>query len=348
MTNIFDVIKPQEIATYWTEGQSNRTPYLGEILFPAKKQLGLDLSWIKGYGGLPVALKPSAFDSETPLRDRIGFKELETEMPFFKEGSLIKEKDRQELNKVQASGKQGYIDLILGKIFDDVSGLVEGAHVQAERMIMQLLSTGGISIQANGLDYTYDYQMDSGNKQTLLNTAKWSAVATATPVADIEGWMDTVEGLTGTRPTKAVCTKKTFNYIKGNATVKADMTTGGPGLAIFTDGMVKEYLQNKLGITVIVYNKKFKSEAGVSSGFFPDEVFTLIPDGNLGNLYFGTTPEESDLMGGGSGAEVSIVDTGIAITTVKKVDPVNVFTKVSAIMLPSFEGIDQVFIGTVA
>lgn len=30
---------------------------------------------------------------------------------------------------------------------------------------------------------------------------------------------------------------------------------------------------------------------------------------------FGTTPEESDLMGGNNAVEVSIVDTGIAITT---------------------------------
>lgn len=345
--NVFDAVKPKEIEVYWNEGSSNRTPYLGELLFPAKKQLGLDLSWIKGSKGLPIALKPSAFDSETRLRDRVGFDELETEMPFFKEGTLIKEKDRQELNKVQASGNQAYIDIIIGKIFDDVTGLIDGARVQSERMIMQLLSTGKIAIKANKLDYDYDYKMNSDNKETLLSTAKWSDLTNSNPIEDIERWMDHIEGETGTRPAKAICTKKTFNYIKSNAKIKLDLNPIGATNIIMTDKMVREYLDEKLGLTIAVYNKKFKSEAGVNTQFFPDDVFTLIPDGNLGNLYYGTTPEESDLMGGGSEAKVSIVNTGVAITTIKKDDPVNVFTKVSAIMLPSFESIDGIFIGTV-
>jgi len=40
---IFDMVNAQEIATYWTEAVENRIPYLGATLFPAKKQLGLDL-----------------------------------------------------------------------------------------------------------------------------------------------------------------------------------------------------------------------------------------------------------------------------------------------------------------
>lgn len=345
-SNVFDAIQPKEIQVYWNAGVSDRKPYLGEMLFPHKKQLGLDLSWIKGSQGLPIALKPSAFDSETRLRDRVGFEELATEMPFFKEGTLIKEKDRQELNKVQASGNQAYIDIIIGKIFDDVTGLVDGARVQAERMIMQLLSSGKIGVKANKLDYDYDYKMKAENKEILLTTDRWSELATANPVEDIERWMDVVEDATGSRPTKAICTKKTFNYIKNNAAIRKDLNPIGSENIIMTNSMIEEYLEMKLGLKVIVYNKKFKSEAGVSTQFFPDDVFTLIPDGNLGNLYFGTTPEESDLMGG-TDAKVEIVNTGVAITTVKKTDPVNVFTKVSAIMLPSFESIDGVFIATV-
>ena len=346
-STIYQLVTPKEIGTYYTEGSSNRIPYLGETLFPAKKQMGLDLKWIKGSSGLPVALKPSAFDVGTVLRDRVGFDELETEMPFFKEGTLIKEKDRQELNKIMASGNQAYIDMIIGKIFDDVNGLISGAKVQAERMIMQLLSTGKIGISANKLNYDYDYKFLAGHTETLLATAKWSDVENSNPVDDIERWMDAVEDTTGQRPSKAICTKKTWNYIKQNKKIKLDMNPIGGHNIIMTDALLEQYLENKLGLKIAKYNKKFKSEAGVSTQFFPDDVFTLIPDGPLGNLYYGTTPEESDLMSGATSAEVSIVDTGVAVTTEKKTDPVNVFTKVSAIMLPSFESIDSVFIAKV-
>ena len=69
----------------------------------------------------------------------------------------------------------------------------------------------------------------------------------------------------------------------------------------------------------------------------------LFPSGTLGKTWFGTTPEESDLMTGAN-ASVSIVDTGVAITTMKHDDPVNVETKVTMICLPSFEQADQVYI----
>ena len=72
-----------------------------------------------------------------------------------------------------------------------------------------------------------------------------------------------------------------------------------------------------------------------------------MPEGNLGNTWLGTTPEESDLMSGATDAEVMLVKQGIAITTTKNTDPVNVNTKVSMIGLPSFERADEIVIATV-
>jgi len=63
----------------------------------------------------------------------------------------------------------------------------------------------------------------------------------------------------------------------------------------------------------------------------------------LGNTWFGTTPAESDLMSGAA-ANVSITDTGVAVVTAKKIDPVQVETIVSMICLPSFEEADKIYI----
>lgn len=348
---IFDMVNAKEIATYWTEASENRVPYLGATLFPARKQLGLDLSWIKGAQGLPVALTPSAFDVKATLRDRIGVKKIETEMPFFREAMRIGEKDRQEINKLLAASNRATLEPVLNRIFDDAGNLIAGAEVQAERMRMQLLSTGKIKITAeNRMSYDYDYKLPSTHKATLGtgDTVKWSATTTATPVQDIQGWQDKVEEDTGIRPTRAVCTRKTWNYLLANKSIKLDMNPAGGQNIILTDSMLQQYLSAKLGLSVAVYNKKYQvTLGGASYLFFPDEVFTLIPEGNLGNTYFGTTPEESDLLSGGTDAEVQIVNTGVAVTTIKEPHPVNVQTIVSAIMLPSFEAIDSIFIATV-
>lgn len=347
MPTIYDLVSAKNIADYYTNDPSNKIPYLGATLFPAKKQLGLDLGWIKGANGLPVALMPSAFDTKATLRDRIGFTEVKTEMPFFREAMRIGEKDRQDLMRLLASPSlDAMAQTQIAKIYDDKTTLVKGAAVQPERMAMQLLSTGMINISANRVPYTYDYKMKAEHKETLLTTAKWSDAASR-PIQDLIRWMDTVENNTGVRPTNALMTRKTWGYLMAHASVRLDMNPLGGQNVIMTDSVLKGYLLDKLQLKVAVYNKKYKAEDQSLKSFFPDEVVTLFPDGNLGNTYYGTTPEEADLMSGGTDAQVQIVDTGVAITTIKEAHPVNVQTIVSEIVLPSFETIDNIFIATV-
>lgn len=347
MPTIYDLITAKNIADFHTNNPSNQIQYLGATLFPSKKQLGLDLGWIKGSNGLPVALTPSAFDTKATLRDRIGFSEIKTEMPFFREAMRIGEKDRQDLNRLAATpGLDSMTETILAKIYDDTGNLVKGAMVQPERMIMQLLSTGKISIVANRQNLDYDYKLPSSHKETLTTTAVWSA-STSTPIQDIIRWMDKVEEDTGVRPTNAIMTRKTWGYLMAHASIRLDMNPLGGQNTIMTDAVLKTYLLDKVGLSVAVYNKKFTAEDGTTKAFFPDNVVTFVPPGKLGNTYYGTTPEESDLMTGASNADVQIVNTGVAITTVKESHPVNVQTIVSEIVLPSFERIDNIFVATV-
>lgn len=151
------LFSPAAIGANWTENVSNRIPYLGEGLFPARKQAGLDLKWIKGSKGIPVSLMPSAFDAKATFRDRIGVSKIETEMPFFREGFKIKERDRQDILRAQ-SANDPYVNAAIARVFDDANELIEGALVVGERERMQLLfpvnGNVGITIQANGVDYT--------------------------------------------------------------------------------------------------------------------------------------------------------------------------------------------------
>ncbi|MFH5185732.1 major capsid protein [Paenibacillus sp. TAB 01] len=347
MPTIFDYVTAKSLAAYVTNNPSNDIPYLGATLFPPKKKLGLDLAWIKGARGLPVSLQPSAFDAKATLRDRIGFTKIETEMPFFREGMRIGEKDRQELLRLQDNSNDQYIMPLVTQIYDDRAALVAGAQVIPERMIMQLLSSGQIRITANRQDYNYNYGFAGSHKETLSGTAKWSDPG-STPIQDIQRWKKTINGDTGAMLARAICTEKTWGYLMDHPAIRLDMNPLGGQNIIMTDALLRAYLQNKLGITVAVYNKIYALQDGTTYQFFPDDYFTLIPDGNLGNTWYGTTPEEADLMAGATSAEVSIVNTGVAITTIKEPHPVNVETIVSEIVLPSFETMDTIFIAKVA
>lgn len=343
MPTIFDLVKSQELTAYWETYTKDMPPYLGEELFPADKKLGLDLKWIKGASGLPAVLKPSAFDSKSIARDRIGFDKLSAEMPFFKESMYVDENLRQELNKVLETNNAAYIDAVLNRVFADEATLISGARAQRERMRMSALTTGAISISANGQVYSYDYGVPSDHKDTV--TTSWSNTA-ADIMGDIYDWQQVILDGTGVKPTRAICDNKTWGYIKSNEAIKKSIFVLSNGQATVSDAKLKEYLLQELELEVVVYTKRYKDETGTAKAFVPADTFVLFPEGQLGTTWFGTTPEESDLLSTNV-ANVSITDTGVAVTTTKETDPVNVNTKVTMICLPSFETADQIFIADV-
>jgi hypothetical protein len=337
---IFDIITSTEIASYWELMTQDRAPYLGEELFPNEKKLGLKLDWLKGSSGLPIVLKASAFDVKAVPRPRIGFEKLSAQMPFFKESKYIDEELRQQLNMIIETGNQAYIDTISNRIFADETELLEGAAAQRERMRMMMLTTGVISMKSNGQVYEYDYRIPEGHKKTV--TKSWSD-QTATIMDDIRKAQDIIREDTGVELTRAVTTSKVIGYMRNNTEIKKSIAILTDGQGFISDSKVVSYIKDELGITIAVYDKKYKDEDGNTQNYVPEDTFTLIPDGTLGNTWFGTTPEESDLLTSGV-ANVSIVDTGVAITTVTETDPVNVNTKVTMICLPDFPTADQVFI----
>lgn len=339
--SIFDLIKAPELTSYWEEHVQDMPPYLGEELFPADKKLGLKLDWIKGANGLPVVLKPSAFDAGAVPRARIGFDKLSTQMPFFKESTYVDEELRQELNMVLETGNQAYIDAVVRRVFDDETHLLEGARARREQMRMMALTTGAIAITANGQAYNYDYGIPSGHKSEV--TTSWSTT-TSDPIEDMRVAMDKIEDDTGVRPTRGICTRKTWGYLRKNEKIiKSIFVLSNGQVSALSDSRLSQYLMDELGLELIVYGKRYKNDAGAATQFVPDDTVVLFPSGTLGTTWFGTTPEESDLMGG-KVANVSITDTGVAVTTIEKADPVNVETKVTMICLPSFEAADSVYI----
>lgn len=346
--DIRELFAPNVLAANWTEVYSNQIPYLGEGLFPRRKKAGLDLSWVKGTKGLPISLMPSAFDGQATFRDRIGVEKLETEMPFFREGFKLKEKDRQELLRIQDSGDP-YADAIIARVFDDANELIAGADVVAERMRMQLmfpnLGNLGIAIKANGVDYTYNYDPDgswkASNYTALSGTALWSAASTADPFTDIETVKNAILAKTGTELTTLVMNSTTFNLLaKMDAIKNRFLSTVGITTGYITKNDVKAVLRDVLGVEVAVYDKMYRNENKVAAKFVPDGYVALIPAGSIGNTWMGTTPEEAD--GASAPMSVALVNTGVAVTRIVEPHPVNINILASEIVLPSYERADEV------
>lgn len=348
--DIRELFTPVAVAANYEEVASNQIPYIGTALFPARKKAGLDLSWIRASKGLPVSLMPSAFDAKATFRDRPGLSKTETEMPFFREGFKIKEKDRQEILRAQDSNDP-YLDTVLANIYDDANNLIDGANVVSERERMALLfaNNGNVQIvfKANGIDYSYNYDPNGEWKRSnyfpLTGDSLWTNTSGADPFVDIETAQNAIRSKTGSEPAALVMNGYTFGLLKNMDALKNRfLTTTGRNVAYITKNDVVSVIGDTLGLDVIVYDKQYKDESGTTQNFVPNGYVALIPSGALGNTWYGTTPEEADLRGGNTNAQVAIVNTGVAITQIIDEHPVNINTFASEIVLPSYERMDEV------
>ena len=340
MPSIKDLVTAQNIAAYWEEKNKNTQPLLGETLFPKKRRLGTKLGWIKGANNQPVGLRTSTYDAKAIRRDRQGVEQYNTTMPFFKESKYIDEEMRQDLNNMIASNNSEVINAILTNIYDDETELIDASEISLERMRMEALTTGTITLADNGQSYDYDYLLDADQKNTVGTS--WSD-ASADIIGDIVKIVEDMKAK-GVNITRAVCNSSVSKYFRTNTAIKNAVFVFANGTVPVTTARALDYIYNETGVRFYVYDNVYVNAAnGETSKYVPNDTVVFMPDGELGNTNMGTTPEESDLRNN-LNAQVAIVNGGVAVTTSQIVDPVNVETKVSMVALPSFEKANTIFI----
>lgn len=351
------------LGSVWNRYQESlgTAPYLGRSFFGTDKKMGLELKFIKGAKGLPVALKGANFDAKAPLRDAIGFKEIANSMPFFRESYLVTEQEEQDYMGYLAAGNEAMTNQILREIMKKPLDLVLGADVVPERMIWQLLApVDGVPkidvVVDGGERYVIDYTGDSGAEYKkdhfveLSGSNKWDAPATATPIQDLVDMQDQHETKTGEKLATFVMNKKTWKQLVSAQDTRKQVLGEVAATAgiMLKEADVKAYLADNYGITILVYNKMYIGEDKAAHTFIPDGVVTGISAtaNMLGTVWYGTTPEERS--GSLADGTLSIVNTGVAVYTYTTNHPINTHCVVSEIVLPSYENMDSVAVMKVA
>lgn len=343
--NLFDYINSKEIALY-IKGLKEETT-LDKQLFPSDKQYGMEIELAKGAKQKPVALKLSSFDVNVEPRVLKADVNIEKrDMPFMKESVLVNEKERQKLMLALQANNENIVNQILSTVYGNYKALVDGAEVQMRRMRAQLLQNGVINISSADGDIQVDYNIPSNHKETITTAAKKWNVATADIMGDITRWQKVLVDEGYGKPPVLMLTDVCFGYVCNNTAI-LNAIKGLDTSKIVLPADVKNFLATKFELTVAVVNGVFVNEAGATVSYYEDNKVTLIPRGTLGRTVYGTTPEEADAIFGSGKLDTQIVNTGVAITTMEKADPVNVETKVSQLGMPSFEKADECFFATV-
>lgn len=349
MIKISEVYDSAAIAVHIKNDKSNSISYLGPAFWPNERKASIDLKWIKTSNGLPVSLAPSNFDAKATIRARKGFKFTKEEMAFFRESMVISEHDRIELAKLNDCNSP-FVKDVVANIFNDTKTLVDGADVVPERMRMQLMfpETGGpsIYIAADGVTYQYNYDVDGSwaknNRKTLSGSRLWANTKTAQPLEDIRQIIENAD-----EPIKyLVMSQAELSLFMACDTVQeALLAQNTTAHVMMTASVAKQLISNTFpGVEVLIYKKKFKDESGKTKAFVPDGFVAFVPEGKLGNTWFGMTPEELAKMEA-QDVDITILPSGVAVVVMTAYDStMQTTTVVSETLLPSYERMDSVYL----
>lgn len=299
--------------------------FVGLKLFPMVKTPNLKVAiynLLKG-SEVPVIALVHAFDSEARIGDRPNFEEVRAEL------LLIKEKINQgeELRKkVRDMGMDASERSILTAIYDDISNEIAKVLTAFERRACEALSTGKCVVDENGAKVTVDYKLAQDNK---IPMSGWS-----TPTHDIVADLAALKVASKNKIVRQIVSSKVLGYMLANEKMIAFATAQ---MLPMTQDFVTTYVQNALGIELIVDDRTYKTayNGGKEYRFFDeDTIISLTTRGEVGKTFMTSTPTE----------DAGKTDTQYGFVAVHQWtsdDPYTSWTKAEGVGLPVFTDINN-------
>lgn len=263
-----------------------------------------------------------AFDAESPIGRRPSGARISGEILPISRKIPLREYD-------QLVTRNASDDVMVQAHFDDAAHLAQGIAARVERARGQVLETGKVTINENGMVTEYDSGRVGSNTISLLGaTGRWSAYATATPVANVLAWSELVRSATGVSPTRLVVSATVMAHLQQCDEVRGAFQPAASAPLRVSRDAVNEAFVGLAGVTVEVY----QPPAGmVSPPLDPKKVLLLVDSIPVGQTLHGRPVEMSE-----PGYE-QIGQAGLVAGVFKSPDPVTPWTKVVGLVLPTLQ-----------
>ncbi len=300
--------------------------FVGLKLLPMEKTGNLKVAIYQLLQGndIPVIALVHAFDSEARIGDRPMYKEIEAQL------LLIKEKINQgeELRKkIKDMGMDSTERTILNAIYDDIANEITKVLVAFERRACELLSTGKVVVDENGAKATIDFGFDFANNK--IDFTGWSS-----PTHDILGDLIALRKASKNKIVRQIVSSTIMGYILSNEKLNKFAENAN---VLATEDWAKTYIQNNVGIEMIVDDRTFKdSYASQTEHRFFDEftVVSLTSRGVIGKTFMTSTPTED--------ANATDYKYGnVAVHQWRTDDPYTSWTKAEGVGLPVIKDINK-------
>jgi hypothetical protein len=241
--------------------------------------------------------------------------------------------------------------------YQDTATNVFAVKIAAERARAQLLSTGQVAIPVGGTTLQIDYGVAAANMNVAPATL-WSD-PNADVWGDLQTWWEayatgTLTGFNpvpnpdGQYPGKILTSRRVMNLLRNNIQFNRAINPAlvtGVTTARLTRTQVNEAMVEEGYPEFEVYETKV---AGLR--LIPDNLVILMPTDplQLGNTTWGLTAEGLELIDSNAVDFTLEEAPGIVACQLKEDDPVTVWTKANATVLPVLKRPDLLFVAAVA
>lgn len=341
MSTLDEILLNQELVRYASHYQNQ--PLALASLFPEAKKTSLDLKLIKGANNVPVSAEVHAFDSETQLADFDDYSIDTAQLLLIKRQYHLGE---ELIIRLSQTNSDPVIQEIKQEIYAGIErNLLDSIKVRVERMRAELLQTGKVVINENGIKgLTVDYKMPKTN----LVTGDWST-EDAKPLDDIEKWMGVVEDASeGIKPTRALTRRTKLRQLLSNTQVRKEIW-GSSNEQRLSLAKYNEWAQSNdfpaIGVYEGSYRQQLASGKKVLKKYIDDKSFILLPETELGETIYGPTAEEIELAKDPS-IQIS-ANNFVTLETYRSPDSPAKFIKAVATALPTAPYINEVLTATI-
>jgi major capsid protein E len=113
-----------------------------------------------------------------------------------------------------------------------------------------------------------------GDQTGLVPDDLWSDAANSTPIADIQGWKQSVRDEQGLELDTIIMSSKSLHYIALNEELRTTMQYTNP---LFSDEKTKQLVENEVGVSIMIYDAKYTDEQGDNlTRFLPEAQIIMI------------------------------------------------------------------------
>lgn len=345
-TLVTDLIEPAELVEY-------ARAYDTEVLqnqFTLQRYLPNrnvdDLEWRVRTGTLTdvETAEYRAWDTPAPMTGRPGTSRKRGQLPPVSRMIPLTEEEALRLRALE----RGNQDPIIQAAYDDVERMIRSVQARVELARGDLLLDGIVTIAENGLALTVDFGMPSAHKVAAPVAWTVANAATAKPITDLLGWIDTYNTTTGELPGRVVMARTRLSALALNAEVRAYSASGGTTPQRVNLATIQDILADQ-GIPPIEFYDTQVRVGGVATRVIPANKVLLLPAPggatDLGGTFYGATAESIMLR------ERNLIEAsaapGIVACIFQNEHPVQTFTLGTAIALPTFANPELAFTATV-